>query len=89
MKNSGIKYDDEIEHLPWGLDEFGWSYVGYIVNGFRFYKLYKVNRRTTQNHGGVVKENTSSGDITYYGRLTDVIKIRYMNDIQFVLFKCD
>ena len=34
-------------------------------------------------------KNPIVGDITYYGELTDIIEVQYLNGMKFVLFKCD
>lgn len=73
---------------------------GYIINGNRFRVKATDDRRTTQNSGVALKADTVSyasrkdknpqvGAVYYYGRLRDIVEVRYTNDIKFVLFKCD
>ena len=33
--------------------------------------------------------NPRAGEVTFYGELTDIIEIRYRNDIKFMMFKCN
>ncbi|XP_073102502.1 uncharacterized protein [Elaeis guineensis] len=59
VRTSEIQYSDEIQHFARGPDQFVRRYGGYIINGFRFRKLDKDNKRTTQSHGIVVKAHTN------------------------------
>ena len=56
--------------------------------------------QVTQNSGVSLKAETLSyasrkdnnprvGFVYYYGQLTDIVEIRYTNDMAFVMFKCD
>ena len=71
-----------------------------IVNGFRFRTKSHEAARTTQNSGVLLRASTvifasardnnpCTGQVTYYGVLQDILKIRYSNDVQYILFKCD
>lgn len=75
-------------------------YKKYIVNGFRFHTKEIEAKRKTQNSGVVVIAKTRSfsstrdsnpitGDIIYYGILTDIIELDYLFGKRVVLFKCD
>lgn len=78
----------------------GWRYNAAIVNGFRFRTRSHEKNRSTQNSGVICRADTTSyasgkdknpvaNNLAYYGVLTDIIKIRYTNALQFLLFKCD
>jgi hypothetical protein len=83
-----------------GLTNVAKRYNGYIVNGFRFRAKKMDNSRVTQNSGVIViasttsfssrkDKNPKSGELAYYGELTDIIEVRYTEETKFVLFKCN
>lgn len=93
-------FSDEINTLADGPHEFGRRFKGYFINGFRFRTKKGENNKTTQNSGIMMDANTmnyasardrnpQSGEERFYGVLTDVIQIRYTNDLKFILFKGD
>ena len=43
----------------------------------------------TVSYASARDKNPRLGEVTYYGVLTNVIEIRYTNDMKFVLLKCD
>ena len=58
----------------------------YVVNGTKFRtKDYEKNKKT-QNSGVSV---AIEGGITYYGVLSDIIKLNYYDNSRYILFKCD
>lgn len=71
-----------------------------MINGYRFHvKDREINRRT-QNSGIALTakissyasardQNPISGDVTYYGIITDIIELNYYEQFKVVLFKCD
>jgi len=89
-----------IKRLADGPTRHGRRYKACIVRGFRFRTKSNDENKATQNSGVVIKADTKSysstkdrrpqsGEVCYYGVLTDIIKIRYTNDIKFLMFKCD
>ena len=89
---------DEIKYLAKGPYRYARRFKGYIINGFRFRIKGRDKRRKTQNSGIILNASTTSyasrrdknprtGDVTYYGELIDIIKIRYTNDMKFVMLK--
>ncbi|GJU46596.1 putative transposase-associated domain-containing protein [Tanacetum coccineum] len=90
----------EIIDIAMGLTNMAKRYNGYVVNGFRFRKKSMDNSRVTQNSGVIViastisfssrkDKNLMSGELTYYGKLTYIIEVRYTDETKFVLFKCN
>ncbi|KAA8515180.1 hypothetical protein F0562_018359 [Nyssa sinensis] len=87
-----------LKHI--GPDQWGRRYMGYVINGFRFRAKKRESKRKTQNSGVLLNVSTTSfasagdrnpveGDVSFDGVLTDIIALRYTNDLKFVLFKCD
>ena len=91
---------DEINNLENGPDDMAWRYNAFNINGFHFRVKHMDDHHLTQNSGVSLKAETLSyasrkdnnprvGFVYYYGQLTDIIQIRYTNDMTFVMFKCD
>ena len=77
-----------------------WRHNAYVVNGFHFRVKGTDDNRLTQNSGVALKVETLSygsrndnnphiGHVYYYGKLTDIIEIRYNNNKTYILFKCE
>lgn len=72
-----------------------------MINGFRFHtRETEKKKRTTQNSRVIVIAKIKSfpssrdkilisGDVTFYGILTDIIKFDYSMRNRVVVFKCD
>ncbi|KAA8532586.1 hypothetical protein F0562_032598 [Nyssa sinensis] len=99
-QTSNAQISPEVEILSVGPDQWGRRYTGYVINGFRFRTKERESKRKTQNSGVLLNASTTSfasardrnpveGDVRFYGVLTDIIELRYTNDLKFVLFKCD
>ena len=57
----------------------------YVINGLKFRSSNVETNRKTQNSGVSV---VTEGGNTFYGVLTDIIKLNYSGKIKHVLFKC-
>lgn len=74
-------------------------FSGYLINGFRFRPESSDRGKAYQNSGVAVVANTPSyasardmhgirGDVQYYGRIKEIIQVRYSEEVKFVLFRC-
>lgn len=91
---------DLIKQLSKGPNFVAKRYSGYLINGYRFHVRQRDARRKTQNSGVTVVASTTSfarskdknliaADLTYYGRIVDIIELDYYGHFKVVLFKCD
>lgn len=62
---------------------------GYLANGFRFHTLELQKKRMYQNSGVMVKGTSGDKEQDYFGILTDIIELQYLNGKRLILFRCD
>ncbi|KAH9697062.1 hypothetical protein KPL71_023450 [Citrus sinensis] len=91
---------EDLKRLAQGPNRMISRFKKYMINGFRF-RIKEVDLKSkTQNSGVVVTAKTSSfasakdknpilGDVSYFGRLTDVVELDYYGGRTVTLFKCD
>ncbi|KAH0729675.1 hypothetical protein KY290_003787 [Solanum tuberosum] len=91
---------DLIKQLSRGRNFVAKRYFGYLINGYRFHVRQRDARCKTQNSGVTVVASTTSfaiskdknliaADLTYYGRIVDIVELDYYGHFKVVLFKCD
>jgi len=91
---------DLIKQLSRGPNSVAKRYFGYLINGYRFHVRQRDARRKTQNSGVTLVASTTSfasskdknpiaADLTYYGRIVDIVELDYYGHFKVVLFKCD
>ncbi|XP_069145619.1 uncharacterized protein [Solanum lycopersicum] len=91
---------DLIKQLSRGPYSVAKRYSGYLINGYRFHVRKRDARRKTKNSGVTLIASTTSfasskdknpiaADLTYYGRIVDIVELIYYNYFKVVLFKCD
>ncbi|XP_050211492.2 uncharacterized protein LOC126661677 [Mercurialis annua] len=72
------------------LHEVKW-YSGYYVNGYKFHTEGHGSRRLTTNSGVCIRgSNSSTSELDFYGKLTEIIELDYpaLPIKKVVLFKC-
>ena len=91
---------DLIKQLSRGPNSVAKRYLGYLINGYRINVRQRDARRKTQNSGVTLIASTTSfaspkdknpiaADLTYYGRIVDIVELNYYSHFKVVLFKCD
>ncbi|KAH0709469.1 hypothetical protein KY284_010896 [Solanum tuberosum] len=91
---------DLIKQLSRGPSSVAKRYFGYLINVYRFHVGQRDARRKTQNSGITLVASTTSfasskdknliaADLTYYGRIVDIVELDYYGHFKVVLFKCD
>ena len=89
-----------IKQLSRGPNSVAKRYLGYLINGYRINVRQRDARHKTQNSGVTLIASTTSfvsskdknpivADLTYYGRIVDIVELNYYNHFKVVLFKCD
>lgn len=64
------------------------EYTGCIVNGVRFRTKDRDSRRRSQNSGVIVEGNHKDDFIDFYGIVSKIIELDYINERKSILFKC-
>ena len=64
------------------------SYEGCIVNGVKFMTKSRDSRMSTQNSGVCVGGCHNDNEITFYGRVIEVLQLKYLQNTVF-LFRCE
>ncbi|XP_070011494.1 uncharacterized protein [Nicotiana sylvestris] len=64
-------------------------FKGYEINGFRFHTKQLEGNRVKQNSGVLVRGIMNGQNIDYYGVLTEIVELQYLEGKRIVLFKCD
>lgn len=75
------------------------KFSAYNINGFKFRTIERDQDLKTQNSGVFVSAETISyassrdlnpiaGDVSYYGKLTEILELNYYECFRVVLFKC-
>ncbi|XP_016462588.2 uncharacterized protein LOC107785733 [Nicotiana tabacum] len=91
---------DLIKQLSIGPNSIAKRYSGYLINGYRFHTRQRDARHKTQNSGVTLdvlmtsfassKDKTPvDANLTYYGRIIDIVELDYYGHFKVVLFKCD
>ncbi|WMV33119.1 hypothetical protein MTR67_026504 [Solanum verrucosum] len=89
-----------IKQLSRGPNSIAKRYSGYLINEYRFHIRQRDARRKTQNSGVTLfasttsfasskDKNATAADLTYYGRIVDIVELDYYSNFKVVLFKCD
>ncbi|GER38826.1 xylulose kinase-2 [Striga asiatica] len=90
-------------HIRWlslGPCDVARKYVGYCVNGYKFYTKERDAKCKTQNSGVSLIALTSSfastkdrnpivDEVSYYGAIQEIIEVDYWSCFSVVLFRCD
>ncbi|XP_070036384.1 uncharacterized protein [Nicotiana tomentosiformis] len=74
--------------LAIGPDVRGRTYIGCTVNGVRYHIQRRDELRKSQNCGLVVEGYHENEVIYFYGIITDMIELEYLNGNPVLLFKC-
>lgn len=92
-------YSTDLKFLARGTLDKAKRYIAYNIIGFKFWTLSREEGLRTQNSGGFSTSNTScvsssvdrnlrQADLSYYGKLEDIIEINYYGHFKFSLYKC-
>ncbi|XP_049371954.1 uncharacterized protein LOC125836844 [Solanum verrucosum] len=82
-----------IKQLSRGPNSIAKRYSGYLINGYRFHIRQRDARRKTQNSGVTLFASTTSfasskdknptaADLTYYGRIVDIVELDYYSNFK-------
>ncbi|XP_075655172.1 uncharacterized protein LOC142625386 [Castanea sativa] len=81
--------DGHMLSLARGPEKMAIFYRGYNVNGFRFHINQCDESKRTQNNGVVVRGEDQRCYVPYYGQLTDIVELQYIEGNKVVSFKCN
>ncbi|KAH0729589.1 hypothetical protein KY290_000721 [Solanum tuberosum] len=82
---------DLIKELSTGPNSVAKRYSGYLINGYRFHIRQRDARlvASTTSFASSKDKNPIAADLTYYGRIVDIVELDYFSHFKVVLFKCD
>ncbi|KAI0520000.1 hypothetical protein KFK09_007465 [Dendrobium nobile] len=86
--HGSLEGKEDLYSLAMGPDIRVNVYSGCIVNGIKFLVNQRDIRRVTQNSGVSVQGSHKDESIDFYGILTDVVDLSYIDGNHVVLFKC-
>ncbi|XP_052113845.1 uncharacterized protein LOC127744972 [Arachis duranensis] len=102
FKTCALRHDvpNWIKELSRGPTQCAKRYSGYFINGYIFHTRQREVRRKTQNSGVTLVALTISfastkdanpihENVSYYGRVNDIIELDYYGNFKVTLFKCD
>ena len=86
---------DLIKQLSRGQKSIAKIYSSYLITGYRFHVRQRNGRRKTQNNGVTLVASTTSfaiskdknpiaADLTYYGRIVDIVELNYYSHFKVV-----
>lgn len=98
-KNEINNISDDIRCLAQGLSEKVLKFSAFNINGFKFRTIERDQELKTQNSGVFVLAETISyasssdtnpraGDVSYYGKLVEIVELNYYDSFRVILFKC-
>nr|GMD66202.1 hypothetical protein CCACVL1_09462 [Ipomoea batatas] len=88
MKGSQIA-TNQLLHLAYGPDRRIYRYKSILINGWRFNTKDRDLQLKSQNSGILVKGDADTGNLDYFGVLTDIIQLNYQGGNNVILFKAN
>ncbi|XP_004289417.1 PREDICTED: uncharacterized protein LOC101293531 [Fragaria vesca subsp. vesca] len=64
-------------------------YKGYNIHGFRFHTEQHDENKKTQNSGVMVKGEKEINCVPWYGTITDIVELWYIDQNKVILFHCN
>ena len=90
LRSQGSRYaTDELWALANGPNCLVHQYSGCMVNGVRFLTRDRDNRHKSQNSGLVVEGEHDGQIIDFFGYVSIIYELTYINGSKVVLFKCE
>ncbi|XP_061358748.1 uncharacterized protein LOC133302941 [Gastrolobium bilobum] len=81
--------NESLFDLACGPDTRVFRYTSYLINGWRFNIKDRDMHLKSQNSGILVKGDNNTGNLDYFGVLTDIVELMYSSGNNVILFKCD